>query len=69
MERTMEFILHGLFGAVFGGLLVFGAAWSGWDVEWWIVAAGAGVGFVVFGAFGDRAWEWAGELTWWGWWR
>ncbi len=69
MERTMEFLLHGLIGAVLFGLIAAGIGWwwSG-SPNWWIVYGAAAAGFVLCGLLKDHVyWALASlvEVLWW----
>ncbi len=58
MERTVEFILYGLVGAVLGGLIGAGGWWL-LELDGWIIPAlGAMVGFLLAGFLGDRGLGW-----------
>jgi hypothetical protein len=67
----MEFLLHGLIGAVLFGLIAaaIGWWWSG-SPNWWIVSGISAAGFVLCGLLKDHVyWVFASlvELLWWWW--
>jgi predicted CDP-diglyceride synthetase/phosphatidate cytidylyltransferase len=62
MDRTVEFILHGVCGAVFAAVIAVGLLWWLTDINWLIIAIAAVAGFLVAGFFGEPAFEWMKKL-------
>ena len=65
MDRTIEFVVHGICGGIFAAVIAVSFLWWFTDINWLIVAAAAIVGFVIAGFFGETAFEWMKRL--WGW--
>ena len=65
MDRTIEFIAHGVCGAVFAALIAISFLWWFTDIDWRIVAIAAVAGFILAGFFGESAFQWMKKL--WDW--
>lgn len=61
----LQRLIHGLCGALLGGLIGLAAGYYFEDHLIWIVSAGAAICFVVAFALGETAIEWILRAGWW----
>ena len=65
MQRSTEFIIHGICGAVLAGLIAVSILWWLDSSAWLIAAIASASGFFFAGFYGEDAVEWLKDIWWW----